>query len=364
MTNRRILLGALLISPVATRSIIAGAQSPVASPSIGLSEALDALLTDQSFDPPFSGTALITSGGVPVLDAAYGLADGIANQPNTIDTAFQIASITKTLTAALIMQLRDERAFALDDSASTLLPQFAGQLDSRSEPVTIRQLLMHTAGVPDFLELYDLLDVASHPETLEQLLERVASEPLKFEPGTNFHYSNSGYLYLGRIVVAVTGHSWEATLTERIIDPLELDRTWLTPPDDRAPVATGYLNVEGLVLPVSRFSRIDLAESAGGLTSTTHDLQGWLDAFMTGEIVSLDTVAEMLDPGLYEYGLGWSTNEFAGRLWQGHFGEAIGFRTVMLHNSELDASIILLSNRQDFPMYLLAGAIANLIANA
>lgn len=363
MTNRRSLFGALLLSPLATSANFAGAQTPAASPSIGLSEALDALLLDQSIDPPFSGTALITNDGVPVLDAAYGMADGIANQPNTIETALQIASITKTFTSALIMQLRDEGAFALDDSASTLLPQFAGQLDSRSEPVTIRQLLTHTAGVPDFLELYDLLDIASYPESLELLLERVASEPLEFEPGTSYRYSNSGYLYLGRLVEAVTDDTWEDTLTERILDPLELDRTWLTPPDDRAPFATGYLNVEGLVLPVSRFSRVDLAESAGGLTSTTYDLQRWLDAFMIGEVVSLDTVAEMLDPGLYEYGLGWSTDEFAGRLWQGHFGETIGFRSAMLHASELDATIILLCNRQDFPMYPLAGAIADLIAN-
>ena len=226
----------------------------------------------------------------------------------------------------------------------------ADQLDSGASPVTVRHLLNHTSGVPDFLELYDVFDIEHYPESLDVLLDRIAIEPLRFEPGTEFHYSNSGYLYLGRIIEAVTGETWEEALAKRITGPLDLDRTWLTPPDNRGPLATGYLQLDGLVLPVSRLGRPDLAESAGGLTSTTSDLLAWVDAYMAGSVVDLDSVEEMLAPDLADYGLGWETIRVDGVEWHGHYGQTIGFCSALARQREHNATVILLSNRQDFPI--------------
>ena len=348
MLNRRQIIGTAFAA--AAFPGVAFASSPEASPVANLAARIDALIADQTVDIPFTGVALVTVAGVPVLDAAYGFADGVTRTPNTTDTGFQIASITKTMTAALTVQLRDEGAFALDDPASALLPRFADQLDSGASPVTVRHLLNHTSGVPDFLELYDVFDIEHYPESLDVLLDRIAIEPLRFEPATEFLYSNSGYLYLGRIIEAVTGETWEEALAKRITGPLDLDRTWLTPPDNRGPLATGYLQLDGLVLPVSRLGRPDLAESAGGLTSTTSDLLAWVDAYMAGSVVDLDSVEEMLAPDLADYGLGWETIRVDGVEWHGHYGQTIGFCSALARQREHNATVILLSNRQDFPI--------------
>lgn len=337
--------GALGMAPLRTL-----ANTPIAAPTNDLTTELDLLFRDQDVEIPFSGAALVTLGGIKLLDDAYGPADGIAGRDNTIDTGFQIASVTKTLTAALIMQLRDEGAFALDDPAAGYLPTVASELERDGIAVTIRHLLNHTSGVVDFLELYDPLDILSYPESLDALLERIAREPLLFTPGERFHYSSSGYLYLGRIVEQITGQPWEEALAARILEPVGMGATWLTPPPSSGPLALGYLKVELFVIPVSRFGRPDLAEAAGGLTSTTADLHTWIEAFFDGVVVGPSTVEEMLPPGSWDYGLGWSTFDFGGARWIGHFGETIGFRSALFHQPDLNANIIILSNRQDYPI--------------
>jgi CubicO group peptidase (beta-lactamase class C family) len=361
MIGRRTFLSSLVASALAPTGIAAFAQTPVASPVHDIAAEIDALLGDRSVDIPFTGAVLMTNEGQPILNSAYGFADGTARTVNTSDTGFQIASITKTFTAALTMQLRNEGAFELDDPASALIPSYAHQLDAGATPVTIRQLLNHTSGVPDFLDILDPFDLENYPESLDLLLEAIAQVPLMFDPGEEYHYSNSGYLYLGRIIEAVTGRTWEAALNERIVDPLHLRRTWLTPPDNRGDLATGYLSIQGFVLPVSRFGRPDLAEAAGGLTSTTADLLIWLDAFMAGEIVPAETVREMLEPGESGYGLGWEEVDVDGVRWQGHFGQTIGFRTAMFRQQDRNQSIILLSNRQDYEIEATLNNIQRLI---
>lgn len=346
--GRRPLVGAAVAGAMAAHVGQAAAQTPDAVPGGDFAGEINRILSDQTEEAQFAGAVLVSEDGETLFEGAYGEADRLSGEPNTIETGFQIASITKTFTAAQIMQLRNDGAFTLDDPVSALLPDFADQLDSGETPVTIGQLLNHTAGIPDFLDLYDMFDVENYPDSLDILLEGIAAEPLGFEPGTEFGYSNSGYLYLGRIIEAVTGQPWEEALRERITAPLGLDQTWLSPPAERSPLATGYLTVEGLVLPVSRFGRPDLAEAAGGLTSTTADLLTWTHAFMAGEVVDLNTVEEMLTPKYLGYGLGWDLLVADGVEWNGHYGETIGFCSALAHHRDRNATVIILSNRQDF----------------
>ncbi len=347
MLSRRHLLGALLTGGLFPIRTGAAPTTPNANPVTDLPAALDALLADQELPVPFSGAALITKGDRILLEAAYGDANLVERIPNTPKTGYQIASITKGFTAALIMQLRDEGKLDLDDPAAQYLPDLPN-LELDGVPITIRHLLGHTSGVADFTELFDLTDVASYPATLDELVDRIAAAPLLFTPGSDYAYSSSGYLYLGRIIEAITGATWEAVLEERILDPLDLRRTWLTRPARSGPLATGYLPIEGFIVPVSRLGRPDLAESAGGLTSTLADLHTWLDAFLTGRVVPPAIVGEMLTRGPYRYGLGFEFADLGGMEWLGHYGHTIGFRSALFHQPELDITMILLSNRQDF----------------
>jgi CubicO group peptidase (beta-lactamase class C family) len=360
MLTRRRLIGSMFAAGLAAPAAHAGPATPIASPVADLRVALDALLRDQEADIPFAGAALITQRGETLLQAAYGDADLVERIPNTPDTGYQIASITKTFTATLVMQLRDEGLLALDDPASRYLD--LPNLERDGIPVTIRHLLGHTSGVPDFITLFDLTAVVGYPKTLDELIDRIAEEPLLFTPGSDYAYSSSGYLYLGRIVEAVTGTTWEAALAERILEPLGLSRTWQTPPQRPGPLATGYVVLEGLVVPVSRLGRPDLAESAGGLTSTVGDLRAWFDAFRAGEVVAPETVSEMLERGPYRYGLGFEYAKLGPLEWIGHYGQTIGFRTAMFHQPDRDATMILLSNRQDLEIGPLTEQLGALIA--
>jgi CubicO group peptidase (beta-lactamase class C family) len=366
LTRRRLLgsmiAGGLAVSP--GRAVNAAPATPVASPAADLTTALDTLLRSPQAGTgePFSGAVLITQQGRVLHEAAYGDAEVVEQVPNTPETGFQIASITKTFTATLIMMVRDEGLLDLDDPAARYLPGLP-HLERDGVPVTIRHLLGHTSGVPDFITLYDLYDLTAYPATLDELLDRIAAEPLLFTPGSDYAYSSSGYLYLGRIIEAVTGSTWEAVLTERILSPLELRDTWLTPPRRNSPLATGYLPLEGFIVPVSRLGRPDLAESAGGLTSTVADLETWLDAFLAGRVVAPDTVSEMLERGPYRYGLGFEYATLGGAEWLGHYGTTIGFRSALFHQPETEATIILLSNRQDLEIVALAEQVGTLLTS-
>ena len=162
------------------------------------------MLAPYAADNRFFGAALIAIDGKPVLRKGYGFANPMQKIANTPETGYQIASITKTFTASLIMQLRDEGKLSIDDPASTYLSGYPN-LERDGVAVTIKQLLSHTSGVVDFLSLYDLEDPSSFPPDLPALIDNIKRQPLEFTPGSDYLYSNSGYLFLGRIIEQITG---------------------------------------------------------------------------------------------------------------------------------------------------------------
>lgn len=360
MQRRELLRASLAVSALwlsGRQSVFATQATPAATPVRDLEARLDAVLASYAADRRYFGAALIAIDGQPVLRKGYGFADPILQVANTPETGYQIASITKTFTAALIMQLRDEGKLSLDDPAATWLTGYPN-LEQDGVQITVRHLLSHTSGVIDFLSLYDLENPASFPPDLGALLDDIKQQPLLSTPGSEFHYSNSGYLYLGQIVRAITSQSWEKALAERITQPLGLSHTWLTPPADPGPQAIGYLPVRGILFPVSHYGRVDLAEAAGGLTSTIDDLLAWDQALWSGKVVSMATLNEMQEPVLDDYGLGLEHARLDNLPAIGHFGQTVGFRTVYERIPELNATVIVLSNRQDLEIGQLAGELA------
>jgi len=337
---------------------LASQATPVAMPGSALEGRLDAVLAPYADDRRFFGAALIAIDGKPVLRKGYGFANPMQKIANTPETGYQIASITKTFTASLIMQLRDEGKLSIDDPASLYLSGYPN-LERDGVAVTIKQLLSHTSGVVDFLSLYDLENPSSFPPDLPALIDNIKRQPLAFTPGSDYLYSNSGYLFLGRIIEQITGSSWETELNRRLLEPLGMTHTWLTPPADPGPQAIGFLSVRGLLLPISTFGRTDLAEAAGGITSTVDDLLIWDQALWSGKVVSLETLAEMKTPVLNDYGLGLSHTSLDSMPAIGHFGHTVGFRTDYEHIPKLNATIIILSNREDIELDEISEALAS-----
>jgi CubicO group peptidase (beta-lactamase class C family) len=281
---------------------------------------------------------LLWSAGVGTAD----LAD--ASVPLGVDTQFLIASNTKTFTAAMVMQLRDEGRLQLDDLVDDHLP------GSEHPGVTVRQLLSHSSGIqrePVDAAFWDTLET---PPTERFVADWNATERV-LEPHAAWHYSNLGYLALGEIVAHADGRSWAESLRARLLDPIGLRNTTL---DLRPPHAGLYYVPPFSDAPVDEpvlFTGILAA--AGGLASTVADLVRWHGFLLDPDesVLRRDTVTEMLEPHAVRderfssaQGLGLFITRKDGRTWFGHTGGAPGGITAAFSDRESGLTSVVLMN--------------------
>lgn len=199
------------------------AQQP-AGPQIAIDPALDARVAE--YLRPyvemghFAGLLLVARADSVLVHRAAGLADRELGVPFTIDARLRIGSITKDLTAALILSLQNEGVLSTDDPLAAFLPDFPN-----SDRILIQHLLTHRHGVPSWRELPEADVLGATGVSIEEATDILARQPLQFEPGSQFRYGSSGYLLLARVVEAATGESYEEALRRRILDPLGMRRT-------------------------------------------------------------------------------------------------------------------------------------------
>ncbi len=269
------------------------------------------------------------------------------------DTVFSIASITKTFVTAVVMQLVAEGKLGLDDPLSRYLPDYP-----RARRITIRQLLSHTSGIANYFEAAAYSrKVFPHPGrqwTVGKILDLVGKPYCA--PGRCFHYSNTNFVLLGRVIERITGRPLARVIRDRLSEPLGLGRT-IFQPDDPTPrnSAHGHLwaggtsfidqTRPGRVLPTR--SAATVAWAAGAMASNAEDLARWaLALYGTDRVVRPELLAEMLDfSGGNEYGLGTRTRIFNGRRAIGHGGSLRGYEDGLWYFPREGAVIVLLSNR-------------------
>lgn len=292
---------------------------------------------------------------------AVGIGDLTTAVPITTDDHVRIASITKTFTGTVVLQLVEEGKLSLDD---TLAPFMSGIADG--EQITIRQLLNMTAGVfdyttdPVFAPTYqaDPAIAFSH----EQALALMRQHPADFAPGTQVHYSNSNTYLLGLIIEHVTGQSAGEAITERIIGPLGLTGTsFPSTPELPTPFAHGYeADAPGDPLRDVTRSNPAVPWTAGAMISTLADLRTWAGALANGTLLSPALQRERLAgnpmpgarPGVaLRYGLGVIT--LNGLI--GHSGGIAGYGLWMLHDPDTDATLVIVVTRTEAAGPLLGG---------
>jgi D-alanyl-D-alanine carboxypeptidase len=291
-----------------------------------------------------------------------GRADVAGNKEVTPDTAFALASVSKTYTAALILALADEGRIDLDASAVSYLP--GATLDRR---ITVRQLLNHTSGLDDFF-LHTPIDKAllADPDafwSVKRTLKYVAKP--YFPPGKGWHYSNTNYLYLGLIAERVAGAPLAIALRETFFVPLGFEATWYQAVEKpRGPLAHGYrfagprLSTPPIDLsgesPVAPFrSVVTAAGGAGSIAATSADAALWARLLFTGEVLGPAMTAQMLDGVAFTaaykpripYGLGVQAFPIGGRLAVGHSGRLLGFRSSVRHLPAEGVTIAVLTNQ-------------------
>jgi CubicO group peptidase (beta-lactamase class C family) len=271
-------------------------------------------------------------------------------RPPGPDDQFLVASNTKTFTAVMVMQLRDEGRLDLDD-------RVADHLTEVSHPLTVRQALAHVSGVQRE-PVGDIWETLEQPTT-EQLLSGFAEAEQVGRPHDRWHYSNVVYAILGEVVARLDRRSWVDSLRSRLLDPLELRRT--TVGFDGGPHATGYY-----VPPYDDVPRpepvLDVRAMApcGGLASTAVDLARW-SAFVADpdpSVLSPDTMEEMCQPQVLRDVEGWTgamglgfflARSAGGRTWVGHTGGMPGHVTGLFTHRESGTGAIVLMNSSSPP---------------
>lgn len=152
----------------------------------------------------------------------YGVTDVTTHQAMQPRVIFEIGSITKQFTAALIMKLQEQGKLHLADSMASYLPEYGFPA-----PITIRMLLTHTSGLADFTDFPQLGPWIQNGVAEATVLIAVSQAPLQFQPGTKYSYSNSNFFALGTIIERITGQSYAANLDQQILQPLALQSTYL-----------------------------------------------------------------------------------------------------------------------------------------
>ena len=198
----------------------------------------EALLDESAQSDDLSGTVLIARDGIPVMERAYGYACKGHGVRNHTDTLFNIGSMTKMFTAVSIMQLVEQGRLSVDDPMTRYLPNYPPDIGNR---VTIHHLLTHTSGMGSFWN--DAFQARKATlRTVSDYLRLFVDEPLAFEPGARFGYSNAGYVVLGAIVEQVTDMSYDAYVAERIFARAGMQHTAAYRLDDDVPNrALGYI---------------------------------------------------------------------------------------------------------------------------
>jgi len=274
-----------------------------------------------------------------------GVADLSTNRELTTTTPMKIGSVSKTFTATVVLKLVEDGMFGLDDSLATYLPDSIraylpeAQTDS---VITIRRVLNHTTGILNYVHIEDFVSqYQSDPTriwTPEELLA-FTTDTLLFDPGTNWSYSNTNYIYLGLMVEHLTGHTMQEEIQSIVFDPLSMDHSWFPQNDSQLPVniAQGYydFNQDSVLEASETITDADPSASwsAGAVVSTSDDLLIWIDALVSGSLLTPElqtqreqTIDFSLEGESYGYGLGIAHQ--AGVAW-GHQGGIDGFNAVI-----------------------------------
>jgi CubicO group peptidase (beta-lactamase class C family) len=266
-----------------------GDPTPAASTAARCDPSLDAAFSAWA-RVGFSGTVAVSTGGDFDCLAAYGAANDAANTPNTVDTVFEIGSVTKAVTAASVVHLAEDGKLALTDPVGRLLPELKGPVAA----ATVEQLLRHTSGL-----------TGSHGTDHEPLdrdaaLTAVGRLELAFKPGSGYAYSNAGYTLLALVVEKVSGKSYReytASTTLRLPDGRTAGGFWDGEPAAPGPRAVGYLD-GGSTGEAGDFAGPHwVLDGNGGVAMTVRDLATWTRALFTGELVSPESVKAIAAPG-------------------------------------------------------------------
>ena len=272
---------------------------------------------------PASMSVAISRGSEMLVQRAWGVADIATKRPATAASIYKIGSVSKQFTAVLLLKQVERGTLALTDSIGHYL---TSGLRPEWRPLTIEQLLNHTAGMQNDLKREGRPEEEVSPDTM---IAWAARDTMAFAPGTRFAYSNVGYLLLGALVEKLYGKPYGTALLEEIARPLGLPTlAWCTEPGKDSMVATGHQYLGPGYLQTSPYAHPSKSLGAGGLCASAGDLAAWNQALHGGRVLSPASYAAMTTPRGASRGYGFGL-QFTTTAWGAkgiyHLGGIIGF---------------------------------------
>ncbi|CAD0007608.1 serine hydrolase [Flavobacterium salmonis] len=311
-----------------------------------ISESLAKYMEAQVKVNDFSGTVLVTKNGSVLLKKAYGLADYEWNIKNTIDTKFQLASVTKQFTATAILQLVENRKLSLNDHLSKFFPDYP-----KADSVTIHMLLSHSSGLA-----LGFKEIALSTMSVDSAYSQIKKIPYEFSPGTKTAYSNIGYYLLAKIIEKVSGEKYEVFLRKNIFEKAGMKNTGVSNNDSIIlKKAKIYCRTEkGFMHNPYINWKINIGHD--GIYSTVEDLALWDKALYGTTILSTEMKKLMFTPYSSEnWGYGFIINPFYNHGHQliAHDGGFFGTMTSFNRFTDDKIFVTVLSNNESFS-YIIA----------
>ena len=319
---------------------------------------------------------LVVHNGKPVFRQGYGVTDLRTHHPITAVTNFRLASFTKQFTAMCIMLLVHDAKLHYDDHLTDIFPEFPAY----GKAITIRNLLNHTSGLPDYEDILMKQYPNTPPEKIPQILDAGVLKLLeqqtvgKFPPGSKWDYSNSGYATLAMIVEKASGKPFGQFLHDRIFAPLKMTNTLAYEKGKNEVPNRAY----GHTKEKDTWRETDQSPTSavlgdGGIYSSLDDLAKWDRALRKHTLLSEAEMQPALIPvqptggrattdngAPVSYGFGWFVDPYMGHKRMHHDGSTIGFRTTIQRFTDDNLTIIILANWNDADPEAMALKIADL----
>ena len=328
----------------------------------GLQQVLDQAVAKPGVFLP-GALAYVHEPGFAPWSGSAGTGDLQAGTPMRPGDRIRAGSILKTLVAAVTLQHVEEGTLSLDQTLPELLPASITSRVANADRITLRMLLNHTSGIPEWVTPDVHVMVATDPShvwTTDEVLGIAGSQSPTFAPGTSWSYSNTNYMLVGLALDRAGGTSWRAQVRARVLAPLGMTSTELPEPGDRTiagDYAHGYQDVGGTAVDLS-YVDPSMAGASGGnaMITTVQDLARFVEALLGGDLFARhETLAAMTamvdapnESGLpHRYGLGLESYTFGTTTVIGNAGGAAGYATMMYRIPDRDTTLVTSVNASD-----------------
>lgn len=337
----------------------AGPESPAAVfarlSDAQIASRVQAVVDEIATHPEFVGLSVaVARGDRLIVDRGYGIADLEWNAPVDASTIFRIGSTTKTFTAAAILKLAEQGKLGLDDPLSRYVPEF----DTGGRAVTIRQLLNHTSGIPEYtMQPGFFAKMLPLNVSDAEVLQLVSGKPFDFEPGAGWRYSNTNYYLLGMVIAKASGRPYAAFMQDEFFTPLGLAHTRYGSESEIIPRrAQGYLFDRDKGSHTNDAAISMNGPGAGGaLVSSAGDLVRWQIALTSGRAISAASFEQMIaspvqmEQSTARYGFGLMVDRREGQRVITHGGVINGFNSALSWLPDNGLRVAVISNSQPMP---------------